>query len=156
LALFFFSTAAFSQQANLEQILQQLTQLQQDNQRLTREIENLKQQVLELKAKPAASVEEKLDVVSQRVEDLAQSEVEADEKLPRRLSGLVLMNTYWYAGHTGGAELPMLAVPGASQASAGGTFRNTQVGFLYSSPKGLWGAEVSGKLQLDLFGGSLN
>jgi hypothetical protein len=151
------SVAAYGQQANLEQILQQLNQLQQDNQRLNREIDNLRQQVLDLKsAKPAVPLEEKLEVVGQRVEDLANSKVEAAERFPLRLSGLVLMNSYFYAGHTGGAELPMVSVPGASVHSAGGTFRNTQVAFLYSGPKGLWGAQLSGKLQLDFFGGSLN
>jgi hypothetical protein len=151
------SAAAFGQQPNLEQILQQLNQLQQDNQRLNREIDNLRQQVLDLKsAKPAVPVEEKLDVVNQRVEDLASSKVEAAEKFPLKLSGLVLMNSYFYAGHTGGAELPMVSLTSPPLHSAGGTFRNTQLAFLYSSPKGPWGAQFNGKLQLDFFGGTLN
>ena len=66
------------------------------------------------------------------------------------------MNTYFYRGQTGGAELPMLAVTGPPVNSAGGTFRNTQLAFLYSSPKSVLGAQVTGRLQLDLFGGSLN
>lgn len=151
------AAALYGQQASLEQILQHLNQLQQENQRLNREIDSLRQQVLQLNAsKPAAPLEEKLDVVSQRVEDLANSKVEAAEKFPLRLSGLVLMNSYFYAGHTGGAELPMVSVPGAAFHSAGGTFRNTQVAFLYSAPKGVLGAQFSGRLQLDFFGGSLN
>ncbi|HLK33968.1 MAG TPA: hypothetical protein VKT29_12815 [Terriglobales bacterium] len=151
------SAAAYGQQPNLEQILQQLNQLQQDNQRLNREIDGLRQQVLELKsAKPAAPLEEKVAVVSQRVEDLAGSKVEAAEKFPLKISGLVLMNSYMYAGHTGGVDLPMVSVPGADFHSAGGTFRNTQLAFLYNSPKDFLGAEFSGKLQLDFFGGTLN
>ncbi len=154
---FTLSAAAYGQQANLEQILQQLTQLQQDNQRLNRELEALRQQVLELKsAKPAAPVEEKIDVINQRVEDLANSKVEAGEKFPLKISGLVLMNSYYYVGHTGGVDLPMVSVPGADFHSGGGTFRNTQLAFLFNSPKAVWGAQVSGKLQLDLFGGTLN
>lgn len=157
----FLTAAAFGQQPSLEQILQRLNQVEQENQRLNREMDTLRQQVAALQsAKPAAPaaapVEEKLDVVNQRVEDLASSKVEAAEKFPVKLSGLVLMNSYFYAGHTGGAELPMVAVPGPSVHSGGGTFRNTQVAFLYSSPKGLWGAQLGGKLQLDFFGGSLN
>jgi hypothetical protein len=152
-----FSAAAYGQQANLDQIVQQLNQLQQDNQRLNREIDSLKQQVLELKsAKPAAPLDEKLDVVSQRVEDLAGSKVEAAEKFPVKLSGLVLMNTYSYDGHIGAAELPMVAVPGPRTHSDGGTFRNTQLAFEYSGSQGLWGAQLGGRLQLDFFGGSLN
>ena len=148
------SAAAFGQQANLDQILQQLNQLQQDNQRLNREIDNLRVRILELKsAKPA---DEKLDILGQRVEDLAAGKIEAKEHLPVWLSGLVLMNSYLYDGHSGGAELPMVSVPGAAQQSAGGTFRNTQLAFHYSGSKGVLGAQLSGRLQLDFFGGSLN
>ena len=151
------SAAANGQQANLEQILQQLNQLQRDNQRLNQEIDNLRQQVLDLKAaKPAVPLEEKLDVVGQQVQDLASSKVEAAEHFPLTLSGLVLMNTYYYAGHTGGADLPLVSIPGAPKPAGGGTFRNTELAFLYSGPKDLWGAQLSGRLQLDFFGGSLN
>lgn len=148
--------AAYGQQATLDRVLEQLTQLQRENQRLVQEMDALRQQVLELKAaKPSDVVTEKLDVVNQRVEDLAGSKVEADQRFPVRLSGLVLMNSYLYAGRTGGAELPLVAQTSPSQRSAGGTFRNTQVAFLYSGPK-VAGAQVSGRLQLDLFGGTLN
>ena len=154
--VFVLSAAAYGQQANVEQILQQLNQLQQDNQRLNKQIDDLRQQVLELKsAKPTAPLEEKVNVVAQRVEDLDTSKVEAAERFPLKISGLVLMNSFLYAGHTGGVDLPMVSALSASQHNAGGTFRNTQLGFLYSAPKGLWGAQVTGKLQLDLFGGTL-
>jgi len=151
------SAAAYGQQANLDQILQQLGQLQQDNQRLNRELDSLRQQVLELKAaKPSTPVEEKVEILNQRVEDLDTSKVEAAERFPLKISGLVLMNTFLYAGHTGGVDLPMVSALTPSQHNAGGTFRNTQLAFQYSAPKGLWGSQVTGKLQLDLFGGTLN
>jgi len=148
--------AAAWSQPNLDRILEQLTGLQRENQRLTQELEALRQQIVELKsAQPAASLTEKLDVVNQRAEDLATTKVEAEQHFPVRLSGLVLMNSYYYAGHTGGAELPLVSQNSPSQRSAGGTFRNTQVSFLYSGPK-VAGADVTGKLQLDFFAGSLN
>ena len=43
------SAVAYGQQANLEQIQQQLNQLQQDNQRLNKQLDDLRQQVLEHK-----------------------------------------------------------------------------------------------------------
>ena len=148
---------AYGQQPNMEQILEKLNQLQQENQRLNREIDNLRQQVLDLKsAKPAAATDEKLDVLAQRVEDLDTSKVDTSGRFPLRLSGMVLMNSFLYAGHTGGAELPAVAVPTRSQESSGGTFRNTQLAFLYSGSKGILGADLSASLHLDFFGGSLN
>src|SRR5438874_8313349 len=118
----------YGQQASVEQILQQLNQLQRENQKLNQELDNLRKQVLELQAaKPAAQADEKLAVVQQRVEDLDSSKVEAAQKFPLKLSGLVLMNSYLYAGRTGGVELPMVSVPGASRRAGGGTLRNTQI-----------------------------
>src|SRR5450755_860551 len=104
------SAVAYGQQANLEQIQQQLNQLQQDNLRLNKQLDDLRQQVLELKAaKTTAPVEEKVNVVAQRVEDLDSSKVEAAERFPLKISGLVLMNSFLYAGHTGGVDLPMVS-----------------------------------------------
>src|SRR3954454_21914935 len=95
--------AGYSQQATLDRILEQLNQLQQENQRLNRELDTVRQQVLELKSvkapAPDAATNEKLEVVSQRVEDLDSTKVEADQRFPLRISGLVLMNSYYYAGH---------------------------------------------------------
>jgi hypothetical protein len=147
--------AANGQQAQLDQILQKVNDLQTENQRLNREIETLKQQVQELRL-PASSapVEEKLDVVAQRVEDLADAKIETAERFGLKLSGLVLMNTYLYAGRIGAAELPLVGVPGQVQRNAGATFRNTQINLLYNGPRGIWSSKVTGKLQLDFFGGS--
>jgi hypothetical protein len=150
------SAAASAQQPGLEQILQQLNQLQQENQKLNQQIDVLRKQVLDLQSSANVPVAEKVDIVAQRVEDLATSKVDAAQRFPLQISGLVLMNTYLYSGHTGGAELPMASVVGPSQQSAGGTFRNTELAFLYTGPKTVWGAQVTGRLQLDLFGGSLN
>src|SRR5262245_18602367 len=126
---------ARAQQPSLDRILEQVNQLQRDNQRMSQELDALRRQLVELQGQKATeNVTEKLDILNQRVEDLAGTKVEADQKFPLRLSGLVLMNSYYYAGHTGGAELPLVAQTTPSQRAAGGTFRNTQVAFLYSGP----------------------
>jgi hypothetical protein len=147
------AATAYGQQPNLEQILQQLDQLRQENQKLNQQLETLRNQVLDLQTSKSADTD-KLAIVAQRTEDLDTSKVDTAQHFPLKLSGLVLMNSYLYSGHTGGAELPLAGLPVPSQQSAGGTFRNTQVAFLYSGPRVL-GAQVTGKLQLDLFGGSL-
>jgi hypothetical protein len=145
-------------------ILQRLDQLEQTNQRLEQENQQLKQdlasvrkEILDLQAaKSGPPVDEKLDVQQQRIEDLAQSKVEAAQKFPVKLSGLVLMNTFLYAGHTGGEDLPVVGRLSAPITNAGGTFRNSEIAFSYSGPHNILGGEFAGRLQIDFFGGTLN
>ena len=68
----------------------------------------------------------------------------------------MLINTFLYAGHTGGVDLPLAAAPGPGQQSAGATFRNTEISFLYSGSQSVLGAQMAGELHLDFFGGTLN
>lgn len=155
------AASARGQQPTIEQVLHDLDQLRQENQKLTQQMEVLRQQVMELRAARTSQqvpehLDEKLDVLNQRVEDLDTSKVEAAGHFPLKLSGVVLMNSYLYAGKTGGADLPLAAMVGAGQQSAGATFRNTEIALQYSGSKGIWGSQISGDLQLDLFGGTLN
>jgi hypothetical protein len=148
-------------QAQLNQILLQLNQLREENQKLRQDMEDLRRQVTELtSAKPPANlpehIDEKVAVLNQRVEDLDTGKVEAAGHLPLRLSGLVLMNSYLYAGNTGGVDLPLTAAIGAAQRAAGATFHNTEIGLLYTGSQGIFGAQLGGELNLDFFGGTLN
>ncbi|HTS30221.1 MAG TPA: hypothetical protein VMH81_30325 [Bryobacteraceae bacterium] len=150
--------------AKLDQILQQLTRLQEESQKLQQMIDDLRRQVTELRsAKSPESqaaqpehIEEKVAILDQRVQDLDSGKVEAAGHFPLKISGLVLMNSYLYAGKTGGVDLPLAATPGPGQQSSGATFRNTEIGFLYSGSQGILGAQISGELHLDFFGGTLN
>jgi hypothetical protein len=151
--------------AKIEQILQQLHQLQQDNRKLTQAMEDLRREVEEMRSAKAAAtapehvpehMDEKLDALNQRVADLDTGKMEAGGRFPLRLSGVALMNTYLYAGKTGGVDLPLVAAIGPGQQSAGATFRNTEIGLQYFGSQGIFGAQAAGNLQLDLFGGTLN
>lgn len=155
---------AGSQQSKLDLILQQLGELRQENRELRQEINDLRSQVADLRSpRPAEPqpeqpehLQEKLDILNQRVEDLDTGKVEAAGHFPLKISGLVLMNTFMYAGHTGGVDLPLAAAPGAGQQSAGATFRNTEISFLYSGSPSILGGQMAGELHLDFFGGTLN
>jgi len=165
---------AGSEQSKLDLILRQLTELRQENQELRQEVNELRNQVAGLRstrppepppqqAEPQRAepeqpehLQEKLAVLNQRVEDLDTGKVEAAGHFPLKISGLVLMNTFLYAGQTGGVDLPLAAAPGAGQRSAGATFRNTEISFVYSGSPAVFGAQVAGELHLDFFGGTLN
>ena len=159
------AAGAYGQQAQLDQILQQLNQLQQENRKLHEEMDDLRRQFNELKegkrnelesAKPPEHLDEKLDVLNQRVEDLDTGKVDAAGHFPLKLTGLVLMNSYYYSGKTGGVDLPLVAAIGASQQAGGATFRNTEIGLVYSGSKSVLGGQMDGQLNLDFFGGTLN
>ncbi|MBV8906373.1 MAG: hypothetical protein JOZ22_22265 [Acidobacteriia bacterium] len=150
-----------SEAAKLDQILQQLSQLREENQKLNQEMQDLRREVRDLRSAKAPEevpehLDEKLAVLNQRVEDLDTGKVGAAGHFPLQLSGLVLMNSYLYAGKTGGVDLPLAAMIGAGQQSAGATFRNTEIGILYSGSQGILGAQMAGELHLDFFGGTLN
>jgi len=142
----------------LNKIVQRLDQLEQTNQRLEQENQKLKQdleavrkEILDLKN----PVEEKIEAQAQRIEDLSQTKVEAAQKFPVKLSGLVLMNSFLYSGRTGGEDLPLVGRLAPPVSNAGGTFRNTQLAISYSGPHNILGGEISGRLQMDFFGGTL-
>jgi hypothetical protein len=57
----------------------------------------------------APPITERIEVVEQRVADQAQTKVEASQKLPITLTGMVLFNAWMNGRATGGAEFPTTA-----------------------------------------------
>jgi hypothetical protein len=141
----------FAQSPDLTKLIQRVDQLEQENHRLRQDLEAVRKELVALQ-----QTSDKVDVQASRTEELQQTKVESAQKFPLKLSGLVLMNTFLYAGRTGGEDLPMVGRLTPAQRIGGGTFRNTQIAISYSGPKSVLGGEFSGRLQLDLFGGTLN
>jgi uncharacterized coiled-coil protein SlyX len=140
---------------SLERVAKRLDVLESENARLRDELKDLRQLVRELQAQKDKTSDQ-LEVQTQRVNDMSQTKVEAAQKYPLRLSGLILMNAYRYAGHVGEAELPMVGLPAAGRSvSAGATMRQSQVALHYENPSSFIGANLSGRLQMDFFGGTL-
>jgi predicted XRE-type DNA-binding protein len=146
--------AAFAQDGPLDRVVRRLDQLETENTRLKSELSELRKLVKDLQASQDKAVDQ-LEVQSQRVSDMAQSKVEAGQKQPLKLSGLVLMNAYRYTGHIGEAELPLVGVGLGRNTSTGATLRQSQITLQYDSSNSFIGANLSGRLQVDFFGGSL-
>jgi hypothetical protein len=140
-----------AQSPDIAKLLQRVDQLEQDNRRLKQDLDAVRKELVTLQ-----QAADKVDVQAARIEELQQTKVEAAQKFPVKLSGLVLMNTFLYAGRTGGEDLPMVARLTPAVTNAGGTFRNTQIAIEYSGPHSILGGEFSGRLQMDFFGGTLN
>lgn len=102
---------------------------------------------------------EALDLVRAQVEELAQSKVESSSKLPVRLSGTVLTNTFANSGEANWLENPNLVAappPGAvGTGSMSATARQSRVGLeIGAIPLGSW--QANGTLIFDFFGGVPN
>jgi hypothetical protein len=159
------STAAYSQAApQVEQILNRLDQLEKDNQALLEEVRALRQQVSSLRAPSPESAaeqaqaqppaEDRQAVDENRIDELAQTKVEASEKFPIRITGMALFNASVNGRFNGDAENPLVAslVPG--QMTGDGTLRQSTLGLLFNGPQTFWNGKISGSVYLDFFGGS--
>jgi hypothetical protein len=142
------------------EILKRLERLEEQNRQIMEEIRALRQQLAapattaEGEEPAAAPLEERVAVQERRTADLDESKVGAEHKLPVQLTGTILFNAFSNGRYSGGQLNPVVAAPVAGQSNAGGTFRQSIIGFRFDGPEILGGAKTSGTLLLDLFGGS--
>jgi hypothetical protein len=144
-------------QVALGQIMERLDRLEKQNQSLAEEVHQLRQELAEARSQaqppPAApSLAEKVAVDESRVEDLAQSKVEASQHFPIRVTGMALFNGYLNSQGSGGQQYPSFALPG-NQSSGGASFYQTTLGLEYSGPQVL-GGNVHGNVYMDFAGGT--
>ena len=156
-ALFVSSFAAAQSSPELRQILDRLQKLEDANRQLTDEVHALRQDLAAARAQPATEeLTEQAAVEKSRVDELAQTKVETSQKMPLRITGMALFNAYVNGRYNGGTENTPIASLNPGDATGGGTFRQTILGLEYNGAQTVFGAKVSGSLDLDLFGGSAN
>src|SRR5258706_13716378 len=92
---------AQSQPDTQRQILERLQRLEEQNQKLMSEIHALRQELAASGMKPAESspaeppdarLEERGAISEQRIDEHAQSKLEAEDKVPIKLTGMLLFN----------------------------------------------------------------
>jgi len=161
----------------LQQILDRLDRLEQENHQLAEEVHALRTELEAARtqapsapgqtapgqpapsqtgatAAAAAPLDERMQVVEQRVSDLSQEKVEASQRFPISLTGMVLFNSFLNGKNAGGDEDPTTVSATSGQATNGATLAQTTLGLRYESPKAIWGAAVSGSAFFDFYGGS--
>lgn len=169
LAILVASTGLQAQdKGELQQILQRLDRLEEENHQLTEEVHALRMELAtrgqpssepaqtqpsQAPAGAAAPLAEREQATEQRVADLSQEKVEASQRFPISLTGMVLFNSFLNGSSTGGAEDPTFASAAPGSAENGATVAQTILGLRYQSPQALWGAHVSGSLFFDFWGG---
>jgi hypothetical protein len=142
----------------IAEILARLKHLEQQNQELAQEVHQLREELAATRAPaaPAAAVEtleEKVAVNRSRTQDLAQTKVEASQHFPIRITGMALFNGYLNSKGSAGYQYPLYAWPG-SEASGGGSLRQTTLGLEYQGPRTFLKGKISGSIYMDFWGGS--
>ncbi len=157
---------------DLQQILQRLDRLEEENHKLTDEVHALRMEFAAAKGmgQPAESpparraltaepgpapapLDERVAVVEQRVSDLSQEKVEASQRFPISLTGMMLFNGFLNGKNAAGNENPTYVSAASGPSTNGATVAQTILGLRYESPKALWGAAVNGSVFFDFYGG---
>ena len=174
----YFAVPALAQSADSNgAILQRLDELEKQNQELRQQIEQLRKQVeanaQEKSAQSAAQTKNEASTTAQaasvstgetqeeheavdehRIEELAQTKVEASQRFPVKLTGELLFNAFTNGAYGGTAENPTYASATSGPRNSGGTLRQTVLGLTYHGPQTFLGGTVSGSLYMDFFGGT--
>ncbi|HCC58890.1 MAG TPA: hypothetical protein DEQ47_16840 [Solibacterales bacterium] len=141
----------------LDSILGRLDQMEQSNRQLLEEIRSLRaelEQYRKTRAPESPPVEERVAVQEQQTAELAQTKVEASQKMPVSLTGMLLFNAFHNGPHGGSSEDPVVAGTASSPRSAGASLRQTVLGLTFHGPDLPWGGKASGSLFMDFFAGS--
>ncbi len=152
------------EKTELQQIIERLDRLEQENHKLADEVHALRTELAATRAQPAgaqaaeastppeAPLEERVQVAEQRVADLSQEKVEASQRFPISLAGMVLFNAFLNGKNAAGEEDPTIVSPTSGPTTHGATIAQTILGLRYESPKALWGAAVNGSVFFDFYG----
>ncbi len=111
--------------------------------------------VTQRKLERAASLDERYDVLSGKVDEQYQTKIESASRYRMRLSGIVLLNLFNNVGTVDNIDFPSLVYErpaGNSGGSFGASLRQSEVGLEVFGPS-VFGAKTSADLQLDFGGG---
>lgn len=164
-------TASPAPDVTLKAILNRLDALEQQNRELTKEVHSLREElagsrsVTPLPAQQGGSaptenaasataeapLEDRVARNEARIEEQAQTKVEASHKFPISLTGMILFNAFSNSQSSGGYENPeLLTGPGRS----GATLRQTLLGFQFQGPHLPGNGRINGDFMMDFFSGS--
>jgi len=163
---FWAASSALAQNASeLQQILDRLQRIEQQNQQLVSEVQTLRRELADFRSQPAASgatvadtqsapLPERIEVQERRTEELAQSKVESEHRLPVQLTGMLLFNTFWNGKYAGTEMVPRVASLNPGPGGVGATFRQSILGLKFQGPSLFANGKVSGSVLMDFYGGS--
>ena len=103
---------------------------------------------------PPASADPVVAMLQEQVAEQAQVKVESASRLPVKLTGSVVANTFFNSGEANWLENPnFVNAPGATTGSFSSTLRQSRIGLSVDGPAiGMW--HTSGQLAFDFLGGT--
>src|SRR5580692_2083926 len=171
---------AAQQKSDLQQVLDRLDRIELENKNLADEVRALRAELAANRTTPQPNesapqpnpqsdravtagsgtppspvpLDEKLAVVETRIEEQAQTKVEASQKLPITLTGMVLFNASLNGRANGGSEYPTTASIGTNSFPAGATLAQSVLGMKLQGPEIFGGGHINGTMYVDAWGGS--
>ncbi|HXE64771.1 MAG TPA: hypothetical protein VN519_14600 [Bryobacteraceae bacterium] len=162
---------AAQEKTDLQQILERLDRLEQENKDLAAEVRSLRAEIAgsRITSKPEVSaaaapqtgaapatppLDERVTVAEHRIDEQAQEKVQASQRLPITLTGMVLFNGYLNGKANGGDQNPWIASPTDSTQVGGASLSQSVVGLQFQGPKVIGGGHVNASAYFDLYGGS--
>ncbi|MBV8552239.1 MAG: hypothetical protein JOY54_13125 [Acidobacteriaceae bacterium] len=149
-------------QGMMQQILQRLDAIEKENRELVQEVRSLRQQLDAVKTPETGSsvattpgqptVDERVAVDEGRIAEQAQTKVEASQKFPVQLDGMLLFNAFATTGLSPGEyanEYGLLNGPSTS----GATVRQTLLGLQFQGPRLPGDGRVNGSIMMDFWAG---
>ena len=168
--LFFALTPLFlpaQERSDFQQILQRLDQLERENHNLAEEVHALRAEIASTRptATPTAAaetainvspvpIEERISVQEQRTEELSQTKIEAAQRMPVTLTGMVLFNAFLNGRANGNAQNPLAASAADSVSGGGGSLSQSIIGLRFQGPRVFGGGQLRGSFDMDLWGGT--
>lgn len=138
---------------DLKQIVDRIERLEQENRALKDELRALKERLEPAGVTAPPTVPERLEIAERRIEEQAQSKVESSQRVPLRVTGMALVNTYINSRQNGGNDNPTLAFNSRGNATGGATWRQTMIGLDYHGPQTAGGGQLRGAVMFDFFAG---
>jgi len=159
------------ERSDFQQILQRLDQLERENRNLADEVHALRAEIAVARPPAAGAavaeapsgvpvnvspvpIEERVSVQEQRTEELSQSKVQAAQRMPVTLTGMVLFNAFLNGSANGGAQDPLVAALSSRASGGGGSLSQSIIGLRFEGPRVFGGGQVRGSLDMDLWGGT--
>ncbi|MEJ5368336.1 MAG: hypothetical protein WHT08_08470 [Bryobacteraceae bacterium] len=141
-------------QDRIGEILARLERLEAENRALRKEVEELRSAMSARSGqREEPRIEERLAVQEARTAELAQTRVQTASRFPVELTGMVLFNLF-ANGAYGASQYPTTASQTPGRRIAGGSLRQSILGFRFYGPEVAGGGKVSGLFQADFFAGS--
>ncbi|WP_180540211.1 hypothetical protein [Nevskia soli] len=155
LAITLSASASAQTDPSLNNLITRLDQVEAENRKLVDEIRALREELANYAgatpdAQPVQQQEERLAVQESRTAELAQTKVEASQKMPISLTGMLLFNAFTNGRNAGGQEDPLTAGYTGSAVS-GASVQQTILGLKFDGPSLPGDGKASGSIYMDFF-----